>query len=342
MDALIYNGSATLNYCSKENYKAGYCTKLQQDDYEKFFYYKKIIDGIPNKLAYRVESNNTVNVYFLRGFSLQLFWCGIGKYDMKILISYSVFILLFIIFLIVDLNMNKNLDEIGIKYYITTFFYMIFYVVLIIYAVLYLLLLIYSTVVFFQNPNTCIKNYFYTKIYNENHINNKDYSDNSYNSDNSDNSKTYFFKRSINEDEATGLWKEKRLYALIYCAINLLLVIFGFIISILYKIIYSYLSLKFINENNNNNNLTEIKKKERIKVGNKNYDIEIYPFQNLFLSDNETNKIYEFRKILYNKELYYLKVTNKGLKDQVGWTEYQYYPKINEGFSRLLFMFKFS
>ena len=55
MDALIYNGSATLNYCSKENYKAGYCTKLQQDDYEKFLYYKKIIDGIPNKLAYIIE-----------------------------------------------------------------------------------------------------------------------------------------------------------------------------------------------------------------------------------------------------------------------------------------------
>jgi hypothetical protein len=228
--------------------------------------------------------------------------------------------------------MNKNVDEIGIKYYITTIFYMIFYVILRIYAALYLLLFVYSTIVFFLNPDTYVKNYFYKEIFNENNIYYHD----------SDNSETYFFKRSINDDEATGLWKEKRLYALIYCAINLLLVIFGFIISILYKIIYSYLSLKFINENNNNNNLTEIKKKERIKVGNKNYDIEIYPFQNLFLSDKETNKIYEFRKILYNKELYYLKVTNKGLKDQVGWTEYQYYPKINEGFSRLLLMFKFS
>ena len=87
--------------------------------------------------------------------------------------------------------------------------------------------------------------------------------------------------------------------------------------------------------------ITIIKKKKTIKVGNKNYDIEIFPFQNLFLNDNETNKIYEFRKILYNNELYYLKVTNKGLKDQVGWTEFQYYPKINEGFSRLILMFKF-
>ena len=56
--------------------------------------------------------------------------------------------------------------------------------------------------------------------------------------------------------------------------------------------------------------ITIIKKKKTIKVGNKNYDIEIFPFQNLFLNDNETNKIYEFRKILYNNELYYLKVTN--------------------------------
>ena len=145
---------------------------------------------------------------------------------------------------------------------------------------------------------------------------------------------SYFFKQ--------GLWKEKRLYAKIYCVINLLLVIFGFVVSGLHKIIISYLSLEFIKENNNIYNINEIKKRETINIGNRNYEIEIYPFQNLFLNDKETNKKYEFRKILYNKELYYLKVTNKGLKDQLGWTEFQYYPKFNDGFSILLLMFKFS
>ena len=193
--------------------------------------------------------------------------------------------------------MNKNVDEIGIKYYITTFFYMIFYVILRIYAALYLLLFVYSSVVFLLNPNTYVENDFYKEIVNGNQIYNQDSDDsNIYRG-------SYFFKRSINDDEATGLWKEKRLYVLIYCAINLLLVIFGFGLSGLHKIINSYLSLKFINENNNNNNINEIKKKETIKVGNKNYDVEIYPFQNLFLSDNEANKIYEFRKIKYKEEL---------------------------------------
>ena len=121
MDSLIFNGSANLIIVQKKNYKAGNCTKLQRDDYEQYFFYKEIIDGIPSKLTYRIESNDTVNVYYLRGFNLQLFWCGIGKYDMKILISYSFFILIFIIFLFVEIIMNKKLNKIRIRYYITIF-----------------------------------------------------------------------------------------------------------------------------------------------------------------------------------------------------------------------------
>ena len=122
---------------------------------------------------------------------------------------------------------------------------MVFYVVLRIYAALYLLLFVYSAIVFFLNPNTYVENYFYNKIYNENHI----YSD-SY--DQYTNSETNFFNRSRNDDEAKGLWKEKRLYELIYYGINLLLVIFGFCFSGLHKIVNSYLTLKFINDNDNN------------------------------------------------------------------------------------------
>ena len=94
---------------------------------------------------------------------------------------------------------------------------MILYVALRIFIILYLLLFIYSVFVFFLIPNTYVYDYKY-------------YSENPFNGD--------FFKKKETDDEPTGLWKEKRIYAAVFCGINLFIFIFVFIMSSLEKIIY--------------------------------------------------------------------------------------------------------
>ena len=292
---------------------------LDNEVYSHFFEeYGRRIYGIPEKLKYSNE-NSTVYIYYLRGFTLQKYWSTIGKFDMSVLISSLVFILIYTILLFFDVCNSEN-QSIGIKYYIKIIGYMILYVALRIFIILYLLLYIYSLFVFFYIPNTYVYDYNYISEYK--HPFSVD-----------------FYKRKETEDEPTGLWKENRIYAAVFCGINLIIFIFVCVMSSLDKIIYSFLSLNYQNDSQNNN-LKGIKRKTSIKIC-KTYDIEICLKEDLFLIENETDKVYEFKKILYNNEEFYLKITNKGLKDQVDWTDFDRYPRINECFFRLVYLLKF-
>ena len=296
-------------HCSYEN-KA--FLKFLEDNGRKIY-------GIPENLVYSFddETNNVVYISYIRGFTIQKFWCNLGKYDMKILISSLPFIIIYIIVLFLDIS-NGEKRTIGIKYYITVIGYMILYMALRIYIILYLLLFVYSIFVFFFIPKTYV--YDYEKrdesIFDE-----------------------YFFKKKETEDEPTGLWREKRIYAAVFCGINLLIFIFVSVMSSITKFIYSLLSFRNQIEPEINN-LKGIKRKTSIKVG-KNYDITIFQNENLFLNEIETNKIYEFKKIMYNNKEYYLKMTNKGLKDQTDWTDFYKYPKLNEYFLGLVALLTF-
>ena len=272
---------------------------------------RRMIYGIPENLTYSVSNiSNEVSISYLRGFTLQKFWCNIGKYDIKILISSLIFIIIYIIVLFLDISFGEN-RSIGIKYYITLIGYMILFVAIRIFIILYCLLFVYSVFVFFVIPKTYV--YDYNEV-----------SETTFNE--------YFFKKKETEDEPTGLWREKRLYAAIFCGINLLIFIFFLVMSSISGYIYSLLSFKNQIEPEINN-LKGIKRKASIKV-DKNYDIIIFQNENLILHETETNKIYEFKKIMYNNKMYYLKLTNKGLNDQIDWTDFYKYPKINEFFLR--------
>ena len=318
----------SFSYCllgkpSTNEYDTSYSTYSDcsfNQEYLKFLKdYGRIIDGIPENLVYSASNtSNDVTISYIRGFTWQKLWCDIGKFDMSILISSLVFILIYIVVLFLDIC-NGEKRTIGIKYYITLIGYMILYPVLIIFIVLYLILFAYSVFVFLAVPNTYVYDYSYSSV-------NELIFD------------QYFFKKKETEDVATGLWKEKRLYAAVFCGINLLIFIFVCVLNSIRKIIYSFLS--FSNQIVTDiNNLKEVKRKTSIKV-DKNYDIIIFQNENLILSEIETNKIYEFKKIIYNNKEYYLKVTNKGLKDQTDWTDFYKYPKVNECFLRLVSLFK--
>ena len=319
MDYEIYNGNANLSFCTFEQYRDNNCTEQQYLDYEEK-YSSKIIEGIPSSLVYERDKENPyiIYVYYLRGFSFQKLWCEIGKYDMGILISSLFFIILFIIFLLFNIISNKNKIKNGIRYYITLIIYISFYVILKIYILLYAFLFTYSYYIILYFPKTYV------------HLNSSDYEEDAF--------YFSFYKITEKDDKVTILWKENGLNAIIFTFINLLLFILFWICSSLYKIIYTFLSYDFEN-NNNDKNINEIKKKASVKVGKNYYNIEIFPNQNIYLNENETNIIYNFTKIVYNDNYYYLKTINKGLRDQLGWIDYKY-PLINEGFSLIIILFK--
>ena len=324
MDYLIYNNRYNygyLSFCTLEQYEANKCSYQQYMDYLDINS-KAFIYDIPTKIAFTSDSmeDNSVNVYYLRGYSFQEVWCKIGEYDMKIYESSLVFLVLYIFLLFFDKYGNQKPKR-GIKNYLITIFYIIFYVVLRIFIILYLFLFVYSIIILFIYPPSYVYNY-------------------NFNSDEEESGDfKNFFKETKKDQPETVSYKKKRLYIVICTGIHLLLFIFFCIISAIYRIIYSLLLFDSNNNNNDNNNLEEKKIECNLKIRNKSYPIILIQDQELYLNEVETDKIYEFKKILYNDNYYYLKSNNIGLKDQLSWTEFKY-PRINECFSNLTFLLK--
>jgi hypothetical protein len=145
----------------------------------------------------------------------------------------------------------------------------------------------------------------------------------------------FFFGDNGEEiDPRVKLWKDKRIYAFIYCGINLVLFIFTINLSFYQSLLYKYLSLDFGEINN-----SEITRKASIKIGKNNYDIEVKPNKDIYLKDRRENERFIFKEIIYDNNTYYLKFNNMGIKDQLGWIEYNY-PLVNAGFTHLIFCFK--
>ena len=99
------------------------------------------------------------------------------------------------------------------------------------------------------------------------------------------------------------------------------------------KVIINYLGLNF--EENQRKN--EISRNISIKLGDEVYEMEVKNTQNIYLDEVRSRKKIKFKEIKFTKlvkENCYLKLYNKGLKDQLGFSEWDY-PNINDGFSRL-------
>ena len=325
MDYLIFNNPDNygyLSFCTEKQLNDNNCSYNQYIDSLNILS-NPIIYDIPTKISYdSLPDDDSVYVFYLRGFSLEKSWCQIGEYDMKIYISSLVFLALYIFLLFFDKYGNQRPKR-GIKNYLITTFYIIFYVVLRIFILLYFFLFIYSILICFAFP--------YSYVYNA-----------KLNYDPNEESEDFknFFKETKNDQPETVSFKKKRLYIVICSGINLLLFIFFCIISGIYRIIYSLLSFNSNNNNcDNNNNLKEKKIECNLKIRNKSYPILLIQNQELSLIETQTDKIYEFQKIVYDGNYYYLK-TNIAIKDQLSWTEFNY-PKLNECFSTLTTLLKF-
>ena len=315
--------------CTYEDYSNKYCSYQQYLDYtsgylNEFIYYggkPKRIDINANTYYLNENDNDAEKVSFdiknIHGISFLQFWCDIGKNDSLFLISLSIIIILFIIFLIIDLCINKDNISNGVLYYIVLVFYMIFYLIFRIFVCLLFGLLVYSIVVTSSTPES--GDTIYSLINNHNSYHYHDYD--------------YDYKYNYNYNTFTSYWDDKRVYAIVDSVIILLLFIFVSMLDGLKVIIINYLGFNF----EGNKKIEEIKRNISIRFVDEIHEIEIKNKKDVYLDENISRKKIKFKEIKFDKlgnDIYYLKISNKGLLDQFGFSEWNY-PNINEGFKRL-------
>ena len=285
-------------HCTLQNYEAGLCNEIQ------FNYELERTEQIPIRHKIRYESKNAK--IDIKNFIFENIWCKIGDYDQPIFLSFAIFIFLFIVLLIFDLIIKMKTILPGVKYYITISLYMIFNVIFKIYIVLFLILYLYGIYVCAFYPST------YT------------------NPDNNEKARDPFSdKKVIIIYPEEQLWKDKRLYGLIFCGISFVLLILILILCCNKKLIYDYLSFNYYEKNNNSEPETKINRNASIKLRKNNYNFKIKQNKELYLKENRRKKKHVFKEIIFKNNNYYLKCDNYSIKDQLSWSDFKY-PENNE------------
>ena len=119
--------------CNYNNYNNKLCSEIQYlDELHKN-------DNNDNK---KINFTNTTFIYLdnLTENYFEKIWCNIGNYDVPILLSFFIIMILFIAVLIFDLCINKATLIVGIKYYIVVTSYMVFYFIFRVYIFLFFIL----------------------------------------------------------------------------------------------------------------------------------------------------------------------------------------------------------
>ena len=246
MDREFYLGYNFI--CDENNFKKGLCNEIQYNDY---LYMKEPYE---RKISYsgdQAKINLTGNLY------IEKFWINTGNFDYKIYIYFSIFLVIFILFLIYNLIIVKNDLEPGINYYIIITFYLIYYVVFKIYIILFLLAFSFSTIVTLYQP---ILSFSESKLFDD----------------------PFFSKNAKILFPEQELWRDERIKAIIFCGISLILFIMVIFLSNLKKIIHNYLSFKLNGKNINRNVL----RKASIKFGDNRYEFKLVQNKNIYLRDN--------------------------------------------------------
>ena len=295
MDREFYLGYNFI--CDENNFKKGLCNEIQYNDY---LYMKEPYE---RKISYsgdQAKINLTGNLY------IEKFWINTGNFDYKIYIYFSIFLVIFILFLIYNLIIVKNDLEPGINYYIIITFYLIYYVVFKIYIVLFLLAFSFSTIVTLYQP---ILSFSESKLFDD----------------------PFFSKNAKILFPEQELWRDERIKAIIFCGISLILFIMVIFLSNLKKIIHNYLSFKLYGKNINRNVL----RKASIKFGDNRYEFKLVQNKNIYLRDNRKSTKINFREIIFENNTYYLNCRNACLKEQLSWADL-IFPQSNILFAKVL------
>ena len=241
--------------------------------------------------------------------SFTIFWCNIGKYEDGVLISYLIFIILFLCFEIVSLLIHKkviklSIEREGILYYILICANSLFLVIFYIYFPLLFYLFVYSIIVLSTNPTTP----------NSNSVDEME--------------KNIYIKN----------WEENIALPIVNSIFAFLIFIFDTILIRIKKPIILYLSMRHDNDNDNINLNNEKAKKKTLRINDNNYEIEIQANQVTYLERvGQSDKIYKFKKIRFTNltnDFIYLFLNNKAIEDQLSITDWEF-PIFNEIFLKL-------
>ena len=244
--------------------------------------------------------------------SLKTFWCGIGSFEDGVLISYLIFIILFIGFEILSLLIHKqviklSIEEEGILYYILIGTNSIFLVIFYIFTPLLNYLFIYIIIIIATTPNS---------------------------SNNSSNSQSG--TESV-KDPNEESWKKNNPIPVVNLIFVVIITIFHSVLLKVKKSIILYLSMRYDNDNINLKN--EKTKKKTVRINNDNVEFEIQANQVTYLERvDQKDKIYKFKKIkinqIANEFFIYLFINNKAIEDQISLTDWEI-PIYNELFLKL-------
>ena len=285
-------------YCNSEKYNEKKCNYMDRQYYLGYNFICNE-DNYKNRLCDEIQYNDylyTLNPYkkkikifrsdkaeiSLTSFTLEKMWCNIGNYDFKIYLSFLIFLGIFILLLIFDTIMIKRNLQPGISYYIIITLYMFYYVIFKVYIILFLLLFLYSIFVVAFQIDT--------------------------------------YSGTIIIYPTLTTWMDKRINALIFCGITLILFIMTIFLSNLKRIIYNHLSFRFDGKIINK----DIIRKASITIGDNKYKFELAQNRNLCLNEIRKHIQYYFQEISLDNNTYYLKNNNIYLKDQLNWANITY------------------
>jgi len=248
------------------------------------------------------------------------FWCNIGSFENGVLISYLIFIIIYIAFEIFSLLIHKKVINLningGILYYIIVFMNILFFVIFYIYMPLIFFLTVYSVIVTASSPLQ-IKYRQSRNYYN-------------YYTRDSSSSRTYNSRtKSLLEEQ----WDKNKVVPIINIVFIFLTFIFDGVLTKIKKSIILYLSMRFQDQNLDN----ELIKDTSMYANGQNYNIQVKVNQILRLEEVRTKRLYKFKEIKIEgvtDNFIYVRLDNKAITDLLSFTDWEY-PDLNEIFLKL-------
>ena len=238
------------------------------------------------------------------------FWCDFGKTELGVLISYLIFLILFMAYEVISFLVHKNIIHLkidGILYHIIVglnlFFYLIFYI----YIPLVFYLFLYSILVTTISP---------LNVNRDNDV---------------PRTKTFC------EEE----WDEHKAVPLVNAFLIKLILLVSTTFQILFKNeIILYLSMKYYEDENISK---EKIKSKKIYKNDQTLNIKIKANQMLYIKKQDTNDIIKFKQIKIDglninninmNDFIYIKLDNAAIIDILSLTDWEY-PDLNEIFKKL-------
>ena len=250
--------------------------------------YKDLREEILNLGKYKDKNYKFIN-----------FWCGIIPWDIAFLIVTPVILILYLIYLIINLIFYQLIykleNKTGTLYKTILFIHYIFYITFKLLITFNTFMFNYALVVTVMCPS--ISDLKFLSII------------------------------SSMENNAENVWLDQRLKSAFHVAILFLLLIGMICLLSSKKLIILVLDMKYDEDDSNRYiNVGKIKN-TTMKIGGNYFDIDVKINKNIYIQQsNNKNKVITFKKIFINhvtREYIYIKIDNRSIEDQLSITDWE-------------------